>query len=64
MKQAPPLVALQLRGLMRDMRRRARTLPTAAERIANIRDVTMLCVASDTMKRGFEQTVEVATHVL
>ena len=36
MKQATPLVAVQLRGLLRDVRRRARTLPTAAERIAMI----------------------------
>ena len=33
-KQALPLVAVQLRGLVRDMRRRARILPTAAECIA------------------------------
>ena len=35
MKQAPPLVAVRLRELVRDIRRHARTPPTAAERIAN-----------------------------
>ena len=32
--QAPPLMAVQLRGLVPDMRQRAQVLPTAAERIA------------------------------
>ena len=41
-KQAPPLVAVQLRGLVRDMSGLARTLPTAAERIGRIRDVAYL----------------------
>ena len=63
MKQAPPLVAVQLRGLVRNMRRRVRTLPTAAERIAMIRDVAII-VAFHTMKRGFERSVAVASHVL
>ena len=51
-KQAPPLVAVQLRELVRDIRRRAQTLPTAAQRIALIRDVAIFCVAFHTMKRG------------
>ena len=44
-KQAPQLVAVQLRELVRDMRRRAQALRTAAERIAMIRDVAIFCVA-------------------
>ena len=51
-KPAPPLVAVQLRELVRDMRRRAQTLPTAAERIVTIRDAAIFCVAFHTMKRG------------
>ena len=64
MKQAPPLVAVQLRELVRNMRRRAQTLPTAAERFAMIRDVAIFCVAFHTMKRGFELSVAVASQVL
>ena len=52
-KQAPTLVAVQLRCFVRDMCRRARTLTTAAERIAKIRDVAIFCVTFHTMKRGF-----------
>ena len=64
MKQAPPLVAVQLRWLVRGMRRRVQTLPTAAERIAMIQDVAKFCVAFHTMKRGFELSVAVASQVL
>ena len=64
MKQAPPLVAVQLRELVRDMRRRAQTLPTSAERIAMIRDVGIFCVAFHTMKRTFELSVAVASQAL
>ena len=63
-KEAPPLVAVQLRELVRYMRRCAQTLPTAAERIAMIRDVAIFCVAFHTMKRGFELSVAVASQVL
>ncbi|CAM9716960.1 unnamed protein product, partial [Laminaria digitata] len=63
-KQEPPLVAVQLRGLVRDMRRRARMLPTAAGIIAIIRDVAMFCVALHAMKRGFEPSVAIASQVL
>ena len=63
-KQAPPLVAVQLRGLVRDMRRRPRMLPTAAERIAMIRDVVIFCVAFHTMVHGLELSVAVASQVL
>ena len=63
-KQAPQLVAVQLRELVRDMRRRAQTLRTAAERIAMTRDVAIFCVAFHTMKRGFELSVAVASQVL
>ena len=42
-KQAPSLVVVQLRGPVRNMRPRAQTLPTAAERIAMIRDVAKFC---------------------
>ena len=48
-KQPLPLVAVQLRGLVRDMRRRTLMLPTAEERIAMIRDVAIFCTASHTM---------------
>ena len=61
-KQAPPLVAVQLGGLVRDMCRRARTLPTVAERIAMIRDMVIFCVAFHTMKCGFELPVAVASQ--
>ena len=63
MKQAPQLVAVQLRELVRDMRRRAQALRTAAERIAMIRDVAIFCVAFHTTKRGFELSVAVASQV-
>ena len=63
-KQAPPLVAVQLRKLVRNMRRRAQTLPTAVERIAMIRHVAIFCVAFHTMKRGFQLSVAVAAQVL
>ena len=63
-KQAPTLAAVQLRGLVRDMPRRARTLPTAAEHIAMIRDVAIFCVAFHTMTRGFELSVAVGSQVL
>ena len=63
-RQAPPLVAVQLRDLVRDMRRRGQTLPTAAERIAMIRDVAIFCLAFHPMKRGFELSVAVASQVL
>ena len=63
MKQAPALVAVQLRFLGRDMRRRARILQAAAERTAMIRDV-VICVAFHTTKRGFELSVAVASHIL
>ena len=63
-KQAPPSVAVQLRELVRDMRRSAQTLPTAAERIAIIRDVAIFSLAFHTMKRGFELSVAAATQVL
>ena len=63
-KQAPPLLAVQPRELVRDMRRRAQTLPTAAERIAMIREVAIICVVFHTIKRGFELSVEVASQVL
>ena len=53
-KHAPPLVVAQLLGLVRDMRRRALALPTAAERIATTRDVAIFCVAFYTRKRGLE----------
>ena len=58
------MVAVQLRELVRDMRRRAQTLPTAAERIAMIREVVIFCVAFHTMKRGFELSVAVASQML
>ncbi|CAN0189078.1 unnamed protein product, partial [Laminaria digitata] len=63
-RQAPPLVAVQLRDLVRDMRRRGQTLPTAAERIAMIRDVAIFCLAFHSMKRGFELSAAVASQVL
>lgn len=62
--QAHPLVAIQLCGLVRDMRRCARMLPTAAERITTIRVVTILCVAFHTMKHDFELSVAVASQLL
>ena len=62
-KEAPPLVAVQLRELVCYMRRCAQTLPTAAERIAMIRDVAIFCVAFHTTKRGFELSVAVASQV-
>ena len=43
-KQIPPLVAVQLRHPVWDTRRRTQTLPTAAERIALIRDAVVFCV--------------------
>ena len=58
------MVAVQLRGLVRDMRRRAQTLPAATEGIAMFRDVAIFCVAFHTMKRGFELSVAVASQVL
>ena len=58
------MVAVQLRELVRDMRRRAQALRTAAERIAMIRDVAIFCVAFHTMKSGFELSVAVASQVL
>ena len=63
-KQTPLLVAVQLRGLVRDMRRRARALPTAAKPTEMIRDVAIFCVAFHRMKRGFELSVAVASQVL
>ena len=63
-KQAPPLVASQLRRLVTDMRRRGATLPTLAERFAMVRDVAISCVAFHTMKRGFELSVAVAAQVM
>ncbi|CAN0075198.1 unnamed protein product, partial [Laminaria digitata] len=63
-RQAPPLIAVQLRDLVRDMRRRGQTLATAAERIAMIRDVAIFCLAFHTMKRGFELSVAVVSQVL
>ena len=64
MKQAPPLVASQLRSLFINMRRRVATLPTATERFAMLRDVAIFCVAFHTMKRGFKLPVAVAAHVM
>ena len=45
MKQAPPLVASQLRRLVVDMRQRVATLQTEAERFATVRDMAILGVA-------------------
>ena len=64
MKQAPPLVASQLRRLVIDMRRRVAILPTAAERFAMVPDVAIVCAAFHTMKRGFELSVAVAAQVM
>ena len=64
MKQAPPLVAGQLQKLVGDMYRRVPTHPTAAERIAMVRDVASFCVAFHTMKRGFELSVALASQGL
>lgn len=63
-KQAPPLAAVQLRGLVHDMRRRVRILPTAAERIGMVRDGAIFCAAIHTMQRGFELSVAAASQVL
>lgn len=51
MKQAPPLVAGQLRKLVVDMRRRVSTLPTAAERFAMVRNAVNVRVAFHTRRR-------------
>ena len=59
-KQAPPLVASQLRRWVIDVRRCVATLPTAAERFAMVRDVKLFCVAFHTMTRRFELWVAVA----
>ena len=58
------MVAVELRGLVRDMRRHARMLPTAAERIAMIRDVVIFCVTFHTMESCFKLSVAVALKVL
>lgn len=62
--QAPPFVEMQLRGLVRDMSRRARMLPTAAERISMIRDGAIFYVAFITIKRCFELWASAASQVL
>ena len=43
-KQRPPLVAVQLRHPVWDARGRTQRLPTAAERIALIRDAVVFCL--------------------
>ena len=58
------MVAVQLRGLVRDMDRRARMLPTAAERIATIWDGVILCVAFHPITRDFELSAAEAPQVL
>ena len=58
------ILTVHLRGGVRDMRRSARMLPTAAERTAMILDVALLCVFFHTMKRGFELSLAVASQVL
>lgn len=63
-KQAPPLIATQVRDLVVDMRRRLPTLPTAAERMTMSRDIAIFCLAFHTMKRGFELSVAVASQVM
>ena len=63
-KQAPPLVAGQLQKLVGDIRRRVPTVPTAAQRFVMVRDVMIFCVAFNTMKRGFELSVALASQVL
>lgn len=58
------MVAVRLRDLVRDTRRRAKLLPTAAERIAMNQDVAIVCVAFHTITRGFELSVAVASQLL
>ena len=63
-KQGPPSVAVQLRDLAWDMHRRTQRLPTAAERIALIRDVVVFCVTFYTGKCGVKVSVAVASQLL
>ena len=63
-KQATPLATTQLRGRVRDVRRRARMMPEAAKRIVMIRDVAIFCAVFHTMKRDFELSVAAASQVL
>lgn len=64
MQQAPPLVAVWVCGLARNMRRRARLLSKAAEHIAVIREVTIFSVVIHVMMRCFELSVPVTSPVL
>lgn len=64
MKQAPPQMAVQLRGPVIYIHRRVWVLPTPAERITSIRDVGIFCVALPTMTRGVELSVATASQVL
>ena len=57
-------MAVQLRDLVYDMRRRKQSLPTAAERIALIRDVVIFCVTPYTGKCGVKVSVAVASQLL
>ena len=58
------MVALQLRHLVWDTRRRTQRLPTATERIALIRDVVVFCVTLYTGKCGVKVSVVVASILL
>ena len=64
MKRAPPLVTSQLQKLVRDMRGRVPTLPTAAGRFAMVRDEAIYSDAFHTMKRGFELSVSLGSQVV
>lgn len=63
-EQEPPLVAVQLRDLVRKMRRCAQTMPTPVEHITTIGDVVMFCADFDMMKRGLELSVTISSQVL
>ena len=62
--QTPPLVAVQLRDLVRDTPRRTRLLATVAERIAMILVAAIFYVLSHAMTRGSELSVAAAPLVL
>ena len=63
-KQAPPLLAVDVQRLVADMRRRRAQLRSAAERFTVTRDIAIFCVAFHTMKRGSELSVALAAQVM
>jgi len=63
-KQAPPLLAVDVQKLVSDMRRRRDRMQTAADRFALTRDTILFCVAAHTMQRGNELSIALAAQAM